>query len=232
MRKHGRYEIAYPAHAPNYDHDRIGKTVGVNGPYLPFVIVLVIVINSSRRAQGKCSLISRAGFPGTRTNRWALALIERNARSSRARAARTIIGLPLRNYDALPKGDAVFDVGGSFFRIRIIPGGIFVYLAAHRDVVIAGQPLPRAGRVRGAFHKMCSVNRIHGEVMIAFNHHGVFALREEGIFPSCFHLCIFLYSNFNPQLSKARVLRKRALGLFGKRRARIGWDKRDRKEKL
>ena len=58
MRKHGRYEIAYPAHA----HDRISEAVEVNGPYLPVVIVLVFVI-APFMSKGKGREASQRFYP-------------------------------------------------------------------------------------------------------------------------------------------------------------------------
>src|SRR5438046_5156819 len=84
----------------------------------------------------------------------------------------------LFNHDAFPKGDAVFDVESRFFRIWIIPGGIFVHIAVDDNVMITCFAFPRTSCVRRVFAEMRAVNRICREVVIAFDNQRLVALSK------------------------------------------------------
>ena len=84
----------------------------------------------------------------------------------------------LFNHDAFPKGDAVFDVEGRFFRIWIIPSSVPVHIAIDDNVMITCFAFPRTSCVRRAFVEIRAVNRIRREVGIAFDNHRVVALSK------------------------------------------------------
>src|SRR5205823_13850408 len=70
---------------------------------------------------------------------------------------------------AFPEGDVTLDVRGRRLRLRVIPGGVLVHLAADRDIVVAGRPLPAADRVRGAVAQVLAADRLGREIMVALD---------------------------------------------------------------
>src|SRR6476619_2453899 len=95
--------------------------------------------------------------------------------------------LLLANFHAVPKRHIVFDGLGGLFGFGIKPCGIGINFSADVNVVITGEPLPRAGRMRLTSVKEIFLDRIRWKVMVAFDHLGVSRLSQHGVFPDRFH---------------------------------------------
>src|ERR1043165_4381280 len=111
---------------------------------------------------------------------------------------------PSLNLHAAPEGDAVFNLLRRVLRLRVVPRGVFVQLAAHDHVVITRRPLPRADRVRLALAEVFLLNRGGGEVVVTLDHDRLVALRQNRAFPSCFHLRRILRSSL-PKIDERRA---------------------------
>jgi hypothetical protein len=77
-------------------------------------------------------------------------------------------------------------VFGGFRRLRIVPGGVLVFLALHDNRVIAGQPFPVAGGVRIALAEEFLIHRIGWKIVIAFNDNSFVAFGQNNIVPDRF----------------------------------------------
>jgi len=89
---------------------------------------------------------------------------------------------------ALPEGDAIADLVGLGLGIGVVPGRIGMQLAVDQQREIARRALPGAGGLVIAEGHMVAVERIHREVVVAFDEHGVVALGDRDAVPGCFHV--------------------------------------------
>jgi hypothetical protein len=80
----------------------------------------------------------------------------------------------------------IFDMFGSVFWRWIIPGGIFIDLPVHLDMVVAGHSFPRASGVFVAFFEVSAVYRVGREVLVAFDDFTTIAFGQHGAAPDCF----------------------------------------------
>jgi len=93
----------------------------------------------------------------------------------------------LANLHALPKRHPAFDIGSSVFGLGVVPGGVRVDVAMDVDGVVAGLALPGATGLVVAKADVFTLERGLGEVVVAFDHDGVVALGDDGVFPNGFH---------------------------------------------
>src|SRR6476661_4047332 len=91
----------------------------------------------------------------------------------------------LQYLDALPESGAVLDLAGRGLGLRVIPGSIWVALAVHLHVVVAGGAFPRTHCLVIAGLEIFAVNGLHGEVLIAFHLDRLVRFSENGSVPGC-----------------------------------------------
>src|SRR5580693_8045139 len=65
----------------------------------------------------------------------------------------------LLDFNSAPKGHVVLDVAGCRLRIRVIPGGILIFLSVYQQAVVSGLSLPGTGRNRRAGTKIFPLER-------------------------------------------------------------------------
>src|SRR6185295_12796892 len=87
--------------------------------------------------------------------------------------------------DALPERHVIFDLRRRGLGLRIVPRRIVVLHAVDFHVVIMRRPLPRAHRGMTAGLQKFSFHRGEWEVLIPFDLHRRFAVRNYFAAPSC-----------------------------------------------
>src|SRR5216683_396698 len=87
----------------------------------------------------------------------------------------------------VPEGDAVLDFRRRRFGLRVVPRSIAVDLVPDDHVVVTRQPFPAADGVVRAGAEVSLVDTRGWEVVIALNHHGLVALRNDGPLPDRSH---------------------------------------------
>jgi hypothetical protein len=101
----------------------------------------------------------------------------------------------------MPERDVVFDFMRGRFRVRIVPGRIFINFFGDDDVVVTCFAFPGTDAVRAAIADVLTVDGVGGEVMIAFDYDRLIAFREHYVMPGCFQV-------ETPLLNWIRSLRK------------------------
>src|SRR5882672_3124735 len=88
--------------------------------------------------------------------------------------------------DAFPEGYVVFDLGGGWFGLRVIPGGVFVFQAVDFERVVVRGAFPGAfagvlaGLEKFLFH------RVGREILIPFHYDAAITVRDDFSSPGCF----------------------------------------------
>src|SRR5260370_5008334 len=85
----------------------------------------------------------------------------------------------------MPEGNPARDAVCGGAGVRVVPGGVLVDLVSDNDVVVAGHPLPVAGRVAVAGAKVILANVNKREVLIALDDDCVRAFRQHSVLPGC-----------------------------------------------
>ena len=80
----------------------------------------------------------------------------------------------------------VLNVAGCRLGVRIIPSGVLIHLTVHHHRVVAGDPFPGTGGVGIAGLEVFRLNRLRGEVLIAFHDLTIIAFGYDGAIPDCF----------------------------------------------
>lgn len=94
--------------------------------------------------------------------------------------------LLLLDVHALPERYISFNLTGGRLGLGIVPGGAIVPFSVDLDVVVTRCTFPGADRVLVARLEVFVVDRIGGEILIAFDFDGLIALSENCAFPHCF----------------------------------------------
>src|ERR1700753_1935180 len=89
------------------------------------------------------------------------------------------------DFNSAPKGDVILDVTSRRLGIRIVPGGILVFLPVHQKTVVPGLPPPGAGRNGRAGAKVLPLQGALREVDIALNQLRCIAFRDYFAVPGC-----------------------------------------------
>jgi hypothetical protein len=90
----------------------------------------------------------------------------------------------------MPKGDAVLDLRGGRFRLRVIPRSIAIELAVNDDIVVTRLTLPGTHRVTVAWLQIFAADRIAGKVMITLDDNCIVALCNYRVVPGGFHKAV------------------------------------------
>src|SRR5713101_645215 len=85
----------------------------------------------------------------------------------------------------MPEGHPARDAFCGWAGVGVVPGGVSVDLVTDNDVVVAGHPLPVAGRVAVAGANVLLAHVSKREVLIAFDNDCVRAFRQNSVVPGC-----------------------------------------------
>src|SRR5260370_39342415 len=85
----------------------------------------------------------------------------------------------------MPEGNPARDAFCGGAGVGVVPGCVLVDLVTDNDVVVAGHPLPVAGRVGVAGAKGILANVNEREVLIALDDDCVRAFRPHSVVPGC-----------------------------------------------
>src|SRR5260370_15397837 len=85
----------------------------------------------------------------------------------------------------MPEGNPARDAFRGWAGVGVVPRGVSVDLVTDNDVVVAGQPLPVAGRVAAAGANVLLAHVSKREVLIALDNDGVRAFRQHSVVPGC-----------------------------------------------
>jgi N-dimethylarginine dimethylaminohydrolase len=109
---------------------------------------------------------------------------------------------------ALPERYISFNLLRCLLRFRVVPGGPGVPLPVDLDVVVTRGTFPGTHRVLVARLEVFVVDRIGGEILIAFDFDGLLALSENCAFPGCFCHDARLDSYQEPSVPEIRFTKK------------------------
>ena len=85
----------------------------------------------------------------------------------------------------MPEGNPARDWFCGWAGVGVVPGGVSVDLVIDNDVVVAGHPLPLAGRVAVAGANVLLAHVSKREVLIALDNDCVCAFRQNSVVPGC-----------------------------------------------
>src|ERR1700750_1126332 len=104
---------------------------------------------------------------------------------SRAAMLRPVFWRLLFDFNSAPEGYMILDVTGCRLGIRIVPGGILIFLSVDQKTVVPRLSLPGASRNRRAGAKVFPFQGTLREVNIALNHLCRIAFRDYFAVPGC-----------------------------------------------
>src|SRR5260370_22595175 len=85
----------------------------------------------------------------------------------------------------MPEGGPARDAFCRWAGVGVVPGGVSVDLVTDNDVVVAGHPLPVAGRVAIAGANVLLADVVKREVLIALDNDSGRAVRQNSVVPGC-----------------------------------------------
>src|SRR5713226_5892814 len=85
----------------------------------------------------------------------------------------------------MPEGNPARDAFRGWTGVGVVPDGVSVDLVTDNDVVVAGHPLPVAGRVVVAGANVLLAHVSKREVLIALDNDCVRAFRQNSVVPGC-----------------------------------------------
>lgn len=87
----------------------------------------------------------------------------------------------------LPEGHAALDQVGFGLGLGVEPHGVGQHVAVDQQAVVMRLALPGAGGLVIRKGDVLALERVRGEVVVAFHHDGVVTLGDDGVVPGGFH---------------------------------------------
>lgn len=93
----------------------------------------------------------------------------------------------LDDLHAAPKRNASLNMFSRRLGLRIVPGRIGVACTLNIEMIVVRGAFPMTVRLGRARLQIATHKRLGGEIVVAFNNHGIIAFGEKGLHPDGFH---------------------------------------------